>query len=325
MKTRIVAIAKDEGAYLADWVFHHRYFGFDEVHVCLNRTTDQSATILDKIAFQDSAVTYEHIDWIDYCSGEVARHMQMIAYAKALGKAERAGVDWLMFLDVDEFWMPADFKTRIDSYLDALFTDRALGAVCHLWHNEHGVDSCFSPVSANSKASIAPNVKTIFPVNKVKKVRVHVPRLHSGVPTYDADGLEMAFYEKTQRASVEQLASKGAFVLHRQYRSEIEYLAAILRGNPEQDDYGLKRNRSGYVAAQECKGAEVNDSYRLARERFITVAGLNQILEDEQERVRSRASIAERRLRVMLDQGDDSDARALAKRIVRGLSKFELG
>ena len=28
---KIIAIAKDEGAYLAEWIHHHLYFGFSEI------------------------------------------------------------------------------------------------------------------------------------------------------------------------------------------------------------------------------------------------------------------------------------------------------
>lgn len=38
--TKIIAVAKDEGAYLAEWIFYHLYKGFDEIEVLINRTTD---------------------------------------------------------------------------------------------------------------------------------------------------------------------------------------------------------------------------------------------------------------------------------------------
>lgn len=265
MKTRLVAIAKDEGAYLADWVFHHRYFGFDEVHVCLNRTSDGSVDVLERIKDHDPAVSYEHVDWIDYCPPGIAKQMQKIAYAKAVGGARQDGVDWLMFLDVDEFWVPATFATRIDAYLDQLFADRPTGAVCHLWHNEHGKEAAFSPIVAVLSCSISPNVKTLFPVTDVDSVRVHVPRLKDDVPVYDADGEPMAFHEKTQRGAQNTIGQKSAFVLHRMYRSETEYLATTLRGNPERDDHGLKRNRKGYLAAQSTGGGGYGDPRLMMR------------------------------------------------------------
>ncbi|USZ49716.1 glycosyltransferase family 2 protein [Halomonas sp. DN3] len=328
MKTRLVAIAKDEGAYLADWVFHHRNFGFDEVHVCLNRTTDGSVEVLERLKERDPAVSFEHVDWIDYCPAGLRKHMQTIAYAKALGEARRDGIDWLMFLDVDEFWVPADFVTPIHAYLDILFSDQPAGAVCHLWHNEHGRESAFAPIAVGPYFSVAPNVKSLFPVTSVHSVGVHVPRMNKDFPIYDADGVPMTFYENTHRAARNTLGVKSAFVLHRMYRSETEYLATTLRGNPERDDYGLKRNRKGYLAAQSNRGgrlwpSEAHDAYLQARDRFIQEAGLWPLLEQEQNRVRQRAAIAERRLREMLDQTEDQAARELASRIVSGLSMFD--
>ncbi|WP_110648470.1 glycosyltransferase family 2 protein [Salinicola peritrichatus] len=59
---KICAVAKDEGPYLAEWVFHHLHFGFDRIHVYLNRTSDASAAVLDRIARNHFQVTYEYID-----------------------------------------------------------------------------------------------------------------------------------------------------------------------------------------------------------------------------------------------------------------------
>lgn len=42
MKVKLVAIAKDEAAYLPDWIFHHLYFGFDSIDIYVNNTTDNT-------------------------------------------------------------------------------------------------------------------------------------------------------------------------------------------------------------------------------------------------------------------------------------------
>jgi hypothetical protein len=327
MKSRVVAIAKDEGAYLADWVFHHRYFGFDEVHVCLNRTTDHSVAVLDRIRRYDPAVTYEHIDWVDMCPKGVVERIQHIAYAKALDKARSEGVDWLMFLDVDEFWMPADFQTTVPEYLDRLFADRPPGAVCHLWHNEHGSSMPFSPLANKGSFTLAPNVKTLFPLRQgVKKIRIHCPELHESIPIYDTNAESMAFHENTQRAARHMLGANQVFVMHRMYRSEPEYLASVLRGNPEQDDYGMKRNRKGYLGGSDGRAysfpPKSHADYLKERACFLSDAGLELLVAAERDWVLKRATVARQRLKTMLAQEDDPTARDLAIQLVKGLTGF---
>ena len=46
-KVKVVAIAKDEGAYIAEWIFHHLYFGFDAIDIYVNRTTDNTCQNLN--------------------------------------------------------------------------------------------------------------------------------------------------------------------------------------------------------------------------------------------------------------------------------------
>ena len=48
-KVKLVAIAKDEGAYLVDWIFHHLYFGFYAIDIYVNRTSDNTFEIADKL------------------------------------------------------------------------------------------------------------------------------------------------------------------------------------------------------------------------------------------------------------------------------------
>ena len=49
IKLKLAALAKDEGAYLPEWIFHHLAFGVDEIEVYVNNTTDNSVAILDRI------------------------------------------------------------------------------------------------------------------------------------------------------------------------------------------------------------------------------------------------------------------------------------
>jgi hypothetical protein len=50
LKVKLVAIAKDEAAYLPDWIFHHIYFGFDHISVYVNNTTDNTEKLKERLS-----------------------------------------------------------------------------------------------------------------------------------------------------------------------------------------------------------------------------------------------------------------------------------
>ena len=47
-KIKLVAIAKNEAAYLPQWI-HHFLVGFNEIEIYINDTTDNSVAICEKI------------------------------------------------------------------------------------------------------------------------------------------------------------------------------------------------------------------------------------------------------------------------------------
>ena len=50
LKIKLVAIAKDEAAYLPEWIFHHLYFGFDAIDIYVNNTTDNTHELSQYLA-----------------------------------------------------------------------------------------------------------------------------------------------------------------------------------------------------------------------------------------------------------------------------------
>ena len=47
-KIKLVAIAKNEAAYLPQWIHHHFSIGFNEIEIFINDTTDNSLAICEK-------------------------------------------------------------------------------------------------------------------------------------------------------------------------------------------------------------------------------------------------------------------------------------
>ena len=87
-----VCIAKDEAAYLHEWIFHHLHFGFDRIYVYLNRITDDSISIARSIADEYPSVHFEIIDWIDWCQPSVRKHIQDIVYSYQFSKKKKTDI-----------------------------------------------------------------------------------------------------------------------------------------------------------------------------------------------------------------------------------------
>lgn len=246
-KIKAVAIAKDEAAYLHEWVFHHLYFGFDGVEIILNRTTDNSISVLEGLARQFENFSYSSCDWIDLCAPAINIKMQEVAYAQACSKALDEGYSHVLLIDVDEFWTPIDFKTSIHEFLDCIGVD---GSVSFNWVCELGQHSPFQPLSTELRYFLSTHLKTLSRVSDLKEVRIHTPVLGEGATHYMADG--QAFIPKKNAPQFCDLNIDSllkAFVVHRLYRSEVEYLAVLVRGNPDSKTRGpadFKLNRHGY-------------------------------------------------------------------------------
>ena len=89
-RIRLCAIAKDEGAYLADWVFHHLHVGFDGIEVWVNGTRDHSVAILTAIRAEHPQVAFRVVDDLLERTLRRSRNFQHVAYAKLAARARRA-------------------------------------------------------------------------------------------------------------------------------------------------------------------------------------------------------------------------------------------
>ncbi|GHB07644.1 glycosyltransferase family 2 protein [Salinicola rhizosphaerae] len=306
--TRLCAVAKDEGPYLAEWVFHHLHLGFDQIHVILNRTSDHSAALLERIGRHYPQVTFEFIDWIDVCDPGVSKKLQTIAYAKALDEARRAGVDWLMFLDVDEFWTPRDLATPIGEFIARMNLETP-SPISFLWHCELGQREAFTPLSNGSGYELSSHLKTLTPIQtlNIRKVRIHCPLFDDAVVVLDAEGQPMAFREdEPELAASAVIAPKSAYVIHRMFRSEDEYLALLLRGRPSGKSE-LKTNRRAYrshenvdVKRRNTWPREAFRDYRGKRSAFMKQIGARALIERDRRAVLNRSERAVVRLKSML-------------------------
>lgn len=319
---KVCAVAKDEGPYLAEWIFHHLHFGFDLIHVYINRTSDSSVAVLERIGQSYPQVTFEFIDWIDLCDPGVSAKLQTVAYAKELEQSRQQGVDWLLFLDVDEFWTPNDFATPIDRFVARTCVDGRPQPVCHLWHCELGQHAPFTPLQRGAGYELSSHLKTLFPLDgiDIRHVRVHHPIFGAEVTPLDADGAPMTFDEQqSELASHSVMKPKSAYIIHRMYRSEQEYMALSLRGRPSQRRR-LKMNRPGYRSHRNVSiryrffwPEEEYRDYALQRERFLAALDIESLITQDKADILARARRAVRMVQERLETPERTQAIAFLR------------
>ncbi len=93
----IVAIAKNEGKYLPEWIAYHLAIGVSRIVVYSNETADNQESILAAISASDSRVSWRQWPSVSGASP------QETAYNHELQHVTTA---WVCFIDIDEFIVP---------------------------------------------------------------------------------------------------------------------------------------------------------------------------------------------------------------------------
>jgi len=308
-KIKIIAIAKDEAPYLAEWIYHHLYFGFDSITVYVNRSSDLSADILEAISLKEPRVDWKSGDWVDYLGDGIRTHLQQILYAKAYNEAIEQGFTHVLFIDIDEFWLPLDFSLSIKSFLES-FEEKA--SISFQWFCELGSgENIFQPLSKNIRGVNNLNVKTLINLaGGIRRIGIHIPILDKGAAHhYFADGRRFVRDKnKTQLSSKDFLGTKNAVIVHRIYRSRLEFLATLMRGRPSKPDQ-WKGNRGRYFTnsklQHEIKISDgLWDAYSSGYSSFISAFSLDDMIVKARESVLLRAKNATSEL-MQLDPGNE--------------------
>ncbi|MGR5120713.1 glycosyltransferase family 2 protein [Vibrio astriarenae] len=245
IRIKIIAIAKDEGAYLPEWVHHHLYLGFDAIEVYVNRTTDNSHDVLKKISDEYPNVSFENVDWVDICPENAKKNIQFISYSYALNKTrEEGGFTHVLFLDVDEFLIINNFECKISDFISKFDNDESIYLE---WLNDCPEEALpFTELQSEFKGNISPLGKTIYPIDtKFIELRHHLSRLYNEKVKL-SDNTEFSPHAKIVQAVNPVLSSlKNVFIYHRANRSQKEYVSLLYRGRPG-DSFPFKSNRNGY-------------------------------------------------------------------------------
>jgi hypothetical protein len=273
-RVKLIAIAKDEAAYLPEWIHHHLYFGFDAIDIYVNRTSDNSWAILSKLKETYNTMSFFSADWIDSCPVDVQRNLQYVVYAKAFEENRLTGdFDYIMFLDIDEYWTPQDMQRSIQDCIEAHGSPASLSFA---WINEHGSDVPFESIQSTTTGQMSPLVKTAIRLNtQVIEISLHLPLLDTE-PNLLVDGDKFI----SDMANREYLHSdlqrvRSVMIIHRMFRSQLEYVSLLSRGRPS-DELPLKLNRGGYN-----KSSGIHVTYSLNNDLYNEYIGsLKQFIAD---------------------------------------------
>jgi len=260
IKVKLAAIAKDEAAYIPQWIHHHLLFGFQEIEIWLNNTTDNSMALLSDIqkSHPDGVIKFRNSD--DFLRKCLADDLpfQQLAYSDIYYQTlDEAKCTHILFLDLDEFWVPANFTSSVNELItDAPDSD----AISYQWYidtpdvNKHIFSPPFSYTNSLQKNR---HVKTLTKLTtNMKELSVHNHIIENGVyslasgerfPGTDKETLCKSLiptsYHKQHGNTLER-----AFILHQINRTPIEYLSSLLRGRGHKnDDNVFKVNRIGYL------------------------------------------------------------------------------
>lgn len=299
-KVACIAMARNEGAYLTDWVFHHCHFGFNPLIVVLHDCSDQSATLLRELSRVLPIIVLDAKDASGLVCAE--KSLQAACYELGLQCALERAADAAMFLDIDEFWVPKDFTTNIQDFLGSSTWPAVYG---FFWANKWSDETPFGrPVENQNTLIMNRHIKSLMPLRyHIDALGVHAPVCRA-LPYLFADGSPQPRpgEAKQESPSIPSELMK-AFILHRYWRSQLEYIAGLGRGMrqavtgaaviPASNSVELRTNRWGYLRGGNEMAWPVSapllDGYDLAHSKLLLEAGVVTRIVEEQYRVERQA------------------------------------
>ena len=270
IKIKLLAIAKNEAANLPQWIFHHLRLGVDSIDVYINDSSDNSIEISRKINAFEPRYKYHKADrHLERCIKK-GENFQKYIYNRAFKKYRKSATyTHLLILDLDEYLMPDKLEHGLK---DLIFSSEDVSVITFPWCIDAPNDVETPPFHnfIGSTMNLRPHklVKSIGRIKDIKKVLPHGFILQSN----EVDNLNKAnrilsngigvnkknssihgsILGDDVRRIFEANISKTWFTFHRVNKSEVEYLASLLKGRPSKlanknFNSMLKNNREGYI------------------------------------------------------------------------------
>ncbi len=125
-----VLMARDEGINMLEWIAHHQAIGVQRIFVYTNDNVDGSDALLDALAAQDVITLIRHAS-----APGINVQVKVMQHALHL-LPELRDYEWVLFLDADEFTIPApSYDYDITRLIDAAQRARPdVGAILLPWN-----------------------------------------------------------------------------------------------------------------------------------------------------------------------------------------------
>jgi hypothetical protein len=230
----VLATARNEGAYLLEWIAYHRAIGFAHIFLYTNDNTDGSDDMLQLLA--DAGI----ITWFrnQVQPDTLPQHR---AYGHALSvMPDILDYRWTMVADIDEF---AGFDTTVfKSMPDYILwqEQRRAEAIALSWkvHVAAPVDIWRDKPSIQRftlrEAAISSYVKTIFRTNLASNANPHHPEPRIGTSFIHRSELGAPFVQRVTPAQSAVPSAQLAWISHYPFRSAPEMLMKLARGRADQ-------------------------------------------------------------------------------------------
>jgi predicted O-methyltransferase YrrM len=237
-KVLLCAIAKNEAAYLVEWIAYHKFIvGFDEVLIYENDSTDNSRLILEKL---DKLGICQYKPW-PRSQGVVP---QRSAYNDAI-QTYNQSYQWVCFLDLDEFLVLKSFNTiqdciqSFDGKADSIVINWLMfGSSGHSTYSPEPVIQRFTKC-ADYSSPIHKHMKSISKIDSIEFLDIHIPRLKPNSKYFHIDGKELHFGADPTGEHIKNqgyVNHKPARINHYQSKSLEEYQCRKLKGRATVDE-----------------------------------------------------------------------------------------
>jgi hypothetical protein len=236
----LIAIARDEAPYIAEWLAFHRTVGLSRILVFDHESVDDTAAVVARAAAADPAISLHTV-----VPAEPGMSPQIAAYAAGLALVR---TPWVAFLDIDEFLVPwrdrslPRYLARVPEDVSAVHVNwRSFGSSGLTAPGYDFVTEAFTRCAPPDWAYQA-HYKTLARAAHVRGVQVHEPVLTAGRRTL-SDFTDVA---ADATGTAERIVYDGIQLNHYQCKTRREFAARMRlpsAGNPrghQLDDVTLR-------------------------------------------------------------------------------------
>lgn len=133
---------------MPQWIYHHIYFGFSGFNIYVNRSTDNTLAILEKLKSYYPCINYRNVDWMDkYFNKNIPfALLQRGSYLDDYYNTSIDDFDYIMYIDIDEFYLPINFTDQIS---DCVWKLGNPDCIYFNWYMIDGVNEYIMPLFAN--------------------------------------------------------------------------------------------------------------------------------------------------------------------------------